>query len=413
MKISALLLCLCASLPVLAREASFADFDRRAQAGENLTVVFFGGSLTWSANASDPDKTGFRGLMADYFRAKYPKAKFTFVDAALGGTGSNLGIFRLERDVLSKKPDLVFLDFICNDGGENRDSLATCCYEHLLRRMIGEGIPVVQMFFTFKWWVEGGAPYEPRHARLLDYRALVSAYATGVGDVYTDSLIPAIDALRGQARDEMIGKVWPIDGGHPGDYGYTFFAKAGQVGYERAVEAGTVCRVPAEPVFGTVEDVRRLDAKDIRLADGWTRRAPYATAAWHDGWSARWMDGVAAFSGGTAVPLKVSARANFIGLFGEGDDKALKYEVRADGKKVASFDGSPHVGAPLFTWRYHLLGGGGTHDFEIVPMPATGGELHVGALCTATVVPRTARVSESGRNTAKALEAIDHARGGM
>ena len=394
-------------------EASFTSFDRRAQAGEKLTVVFFGGSLTWSANASDPDKTGFRGLMADYFKAKYPKADFTFVDAALGGTGSNLGMFRLERDVLAKKPDLVFLDFICNDGGENRDSLATCCYEYLLRRMIGDGIPVVQMFFTFKWWAEGGAPYEPRHARLIDYRRLVNAYSTGVGDVYVDSLIPALDALQGKDRAEMIEKVWPIDGGHPGDYGYTFFAKAGQVGYERAVKAGTVCRVPAEPVFGTVEDVRRLDAAEMTLADGWTKRAPYATAAWHDGWSARWMDGVAAFAGETAVPLKASARANFIGLFGEGDDKGLKYEVRADGKTIASFDGSPHVGAPLFTWRFHRLAGSGEiRAFEIVPTPAAGGELHIGAVCTATVVPRETCAKDAPcGNPTRDLEAIDHARG--
>lgn len=161
-----------------------------------------------------------------------------------------------------------------------------------------------------------------------------------------------------------------------------------------------------------VEDVRRLNAADLSLPEGWVRKLTFRTSAWYDGLSSRWMDDVAAFSGGTAVPLKVSARANFIGLFGEGDDKALKYEVRVDGKKVASFDGSPHVGAPLFTWRYHLLGGvGGTRDFEIVPTPVAGGELHVGAVCTATVVPRTARVSESGRNTAKALEVVDHARG--
>ncbi|MGB2998239.1 MAG: hypothetical protein WBC59_06340, partial [Phycisphaerae bacterium] len=31
---------------------SFADFDRRAQQGERLNVVFFGASLTWGANAS-------------------------------------------------------------------------------------------------------------------------------------------------------------------------------------------------------------------------------------------------------------------------------------------------------------------------------------------------------------------------
>ena len=43
------------ALPVFGKTASFADFDARATAGERLTVVYFGGSLTWSANASEPD----------------------------------------------------------------------------------------------------------------------------------------------------------------------------------------------------------------------------------------------------------------------------------------------------------------------------------------------------------------------
>jgi hypothetical protein len=39
-----------------ADEVSFARFDRRANAGERLNVVFFGCSLTWGANATDPQK---------------------------------------------------------------------------------------------------------------------------------------------------------------------------------------------------------------------------------------------------------------------------------------------------------------------------------------------------------------------
>ena len=37
--------------------ASFAEFDARARAGENLTVAYFGCSLVWSANASEPNET--------------------------------------------------------------------------------------------------------------------------------------------------------------------------------------------------------------------------------------------------------------------------------------------------------------------------------------------------------------------
>src|SRR5438128_3337922 len=98
-----------------AASPSFADFDRRAKAGERLNVVFFGASLTWGANATDPNLTSYRGAIARKFEAAYPKAHFHFWDAAIGGTGSQLGVFRFDRDVLSHEPDLVCLDFSAND----------------------------------------------------------------------------------------------------------------------------------------------------------------------------------------------------------------------------------------------------------------------------------------------------------
>ena len=409
---------LCAGLVMGAhaagKTADFADFDARANAGEALTVCYFGGSLTWSANATEPNRTGFRGVMSDYFVKKYPKAHFTFVDAAIGGTGSNLGMFRLERDVLSKRPDIVFLDFICNDGGEHRKIMNTCCYEYLLRRMIGEGIPVVQMFFTFRDWAKHGAPYDVEgcHPRLRDYRRLVTAYATGVGDVYLDSLIPAIDNGEiAPTREAAIAKVWPIDGGHPDDLGYFYFAKAGIVGYERAVAAKTVCRVPAKPVFGTVKDVRRTNPAEGGLPAGWTRKLTYRTSAWYDGLSSRWMGDVAAFSGTASAPLAFSARCNFVGFFGEGDDNAVKYDLVADGRTVKTFDASPHVKARLFTWRIMPLMTAAS-SFEVRPIPSADGkgEVRIGSICTATIVPNAGYALDA-TTTDKALEKLDPARG--
>ena len=156
-----------------ARAASFADFDRRARAGEELSVVFFGGSLTWSANASDPNRTGFRPLVAEHLRAKYPSARFRFHDAGLGGTGSTLGVFRLDRDVLAYGPDLVFLDFACNDGGGPEALAQSCCYESILRRLVGRGVPVVQMFFTFGFWARNLDAPENGHAQLAAYRRYI------------------------------------------------------------------------------------------------------------------------------------------------------------------------------------------------------------------------------------------------
>lgn len=396
-----------------AREASFVDFDAKARAGERLTVVFFGGSLTWSANATEPNVTGFRGLMAKYLTEQYPKAHFTFVDAAIGGTGSNLGMFRLERDVLSKKPDLVFLDFACNDGGENTAIAPTCCYEYLLREMIRRSICVQQMFFTFKDWTKPGAMPSKVHPRRDVYWQLAKEYGTPVGDVYEMPLWKQMNA-----GEVPVDKVWPIDGGHPDDIGYRMFADAGIAGFEKAIREGAVCRVPEKPVFGTVRDLRRWNPVNGALPKGWARKLTYRTSLWYDGLSSRWMEDVAAFSGAERSPLMVEAPGNFFGIFGEADEKALTAEIAADGKKVAAFNGYHRAGpGRLFIWRNVLLSGweageSCSHRFTVDPIPSADGkgEFRIGSICTATIVPE-GRGVDVGNESADALEKLDHARG--
>ena len=395
------------------RVASFTDFDARAKEGERLTVVFFGGSLTWSANATEPNVTGFRGLMAKYLTEKYPSAHFTFVDAAIGGTGSNLGMFRLERDVLAKKPDLVFLDFSCNDGLGNTDILPTCCYEYLLRKMIERGIPVQQMFFTFRFLTKPGAVPAKVHPRRDVYRQLAKVYGTPVGDVYAMSLWKQMNA-----GEVPLETAWPIDAGHPDDTGYRMFADAGIAGFENAVREGAVCRVPEKPVFGTVKDLRRWNPVDGALPKGWTRRLTYRTSLWYDGLSSRWMDDVAAFSCAERSPLTVEATGNFFGIFGEADEKALTAEIVADGKKVAFFNGCHRAGpGRLFIWRNAVLDGwedgvSRSHVFTVDPIPSADGkgEFRIGSVCTATIVP-AGRVVDVSDASADALEKLDHARG--
>ena len=419
--------------------AGFAEFDAKARAGENLTVAYFGCSLMWSANASEPNETGFRGLMSRYLERRYPKAHFRFVDAAVGGTGAILGVFRLERDVLSKKPDLVFLDFACNDGWDGKALATTCCYESIVRRLVGDGIPVMQMFFTFRFWAEKSLEPESEtavHKRLVPYRRIADAYATGVGDVYRDSSLFS-DLRNGKTT---LGDVWPIDGGHPVDLGYRYFAETGIAGFERAVKEGTVCRVPEKPVFGTVADIQRLDVpfsnsnSKLQLENSvnpvnpvqktsWRQTLTYRTSLWYDGLSSRWMDDVLVFSGTNRSPLCVSAplRENkcagllVFGIFGEADENALTAAILCDGKKVADFNAYHKAGkGRLFFWRDVLLedfgkGKSAMHQWTVDPIPDGKGEFRIGAICTATIKPEATFAGDDGSDFD--ISAIDHARG--
>ena len=82
-------------------------------------------------------KTSYRARVSQMLRERYPNAHFTFVDAAIGGTGSQLAAYRLQRDVLAYHPDMVFLDFTVNDDpGKVPTDDRLSSYESLVRRMV-------------------------------------------------------------------------------------------------------------------------------------------------------------------------------------------------------------------------------------------------------------------------------------
>ncbi len=95
----------------------------KATHDKKLTVGYFGGSITEGAGASDASKTSWRAGVTDWFRTNYPDADVTEIQAAIGGTGSDLGMYRCDIDLLAKKPDLVFIEFAVNDSWMAYDAI--------------------------------------------------------------------------------------------------------------------------------------------------------------------------------------------------------------------------------------------------------------------------------------------------
>lgn len=93
-------------------------FAKVKQPGAEIRIGYLGGSITAQA--------GWRPKTLAHFQASYPQASFTEINAAIGGTGSDLGVCRLQQDVLDHKPDLLFIEFAVNDGGAHPDQIFRC-----------------------------------------------------------------------------------------------------------------------------------------------------------------------------------------------------------------------------------------------------------------------------------------------
>ena len=90
----------------------------KLEKGGEVKIAYLGGSIT--------AQPGYRVKTFEWFKKEYPQAKLTEINAAIGGTGSDLGVFRVGQDVLAHKPDLMFVEFAVNDGGAAPEQIHRC-----------------------------------------------------------------------------------------------------------------------------------------------------------------------------------------------------------------------------------------------------------------------------------------------
>ena len=112
---------------------------KKIAAGQEVTVAYLGGSIT--------AMNGWRNKTTDWLKATYPKATFKEINASIGGTGSDLGVFRLGRDVLAYKPDLLFVEFATNDGAQRPEQIWRCM-EGIVRQTWKQD-PLTDIVFTY------------------------------------------------------------------------------------------------------------------------------------------------------------------------------------------------------------------------------------------------------------------------
>lgn len=123
---------------------------KRARAGEDVTIAFIGGSITQGAGAIPiHTKCYAHQTYAEFAKCFGTGENVHFVKAGVGGTPSQLGIIRFERDVLRDgmiEPDLVVVEFAVNDEGDETKGV---CYESLVRKILTlPNQPAVVLLFS-------------------------------------------------------------------------------------------------------------------------------------------------------------------------------------------------------------------------------------------------------------------------
>lgn len=374
-----LLFSLMMSIAQASPSLDFSVFDTQARSGGKPCVVFLGGSLTWGAQATSPMDTSYRALVEQRLIETYPKAHFQFWDAAIGGTGSQLAAFRLERDVLAHKPDLVFLEFTINDNPYVEPVPARLAsYEALVRRLVQAGIPVVQVILPAKQDVgtsPGSRPLDAKH------KEIAAAYGLPVADAV--ALAKARVAGGGTTPDLL----WdlPEDVTHPGDAGYALYAEAAWDAFQRAVAEKRQCRLPGKMLHAdTYMTVNRFRLSGSQvLPAGWRIGKPHRNAVAFDFVCSRWMDDLVIAQAG-AAPLRLTFQGSDLMLFGEMTKLSGSFRASVDGGEPVSYPAKCADGnMRLVTIVATGLESGVEHQVEIMPDLKHGEELRIESVCVA------------------------------
>ncbi len=229
----------------------------KARKGEDVTVAFIGGSITQGAGAIPINKECYAYKTFERFCklcGKGTEENIHYVKAGVGGTSSELGMVRYDRDVCKDgeiKPDLVIVEYAVNDEG---DETKGHCYDSLVRKILlseqKPGVILLFCVFAYDWNLQ---------ERL-----------SPVGEAYNLTMVSAKDAVVEQfykktGEGKVISKnQFFYDVFHPTNYGHTIMAD----GIENALKQMDAAPVDAEDVDVTgIEPVFSKEFETVVLMD--------------------------------------------------------------------------------------------------------------------------------------------------
>lgn len=246
---------------------------------KQITVGYFGGSITEGAHASDQTRLCWRALTTAWLREQFPDCEITEIQAAIGGTGSILGVYRCDRDLITYKPDLVFYEFSVNDYG-----VATDDNPDGFRRLVNNAESIFRKIYK----ANPTADIVVIHTIVKNIeKALVEgnnfssrAAHTVAARYYGLPCIEIGEALRAVVNND--GGDWykyTTDTVHPRDNGHAIYADVVKnrltqlFGRAKEIDAPVAKALPPQLFSAeeTFENAHMVDAFEATLGEGWEK----------------------------------------------------------------------------------------------------------------------------------------------
>jgi lysophospholipase L1-like esterase len=317
-----------AGLPELQVRGGLPNFHVRASTGGVVRVAYLGGSITAGR--------GWRVRTREFLQQRYPQAEIEEIFAAIPGTGSSLGVVRLQRDVLDHAPDLLLVEFAVNDRAEEVARIEKAM-EGIVRKL-RQARPEADVCFVYTLSKNMVPDYEA--GRLSPPAVAMERVAEHYG---IPSVAFGVEVVKQLATGRWVFQsekefgthdpegrtIFSNDGVHPLAAGQALYAEAIERSWEKLVHGGDrgsrELPAPLHPdhwakagyapvaTMVCIGEWRELPADDARVASQPGRIAP---PTW---WSV---------TPGSAVEATVLGTA--VGLYGFKSEKSGKLRVMVD-----------------------------------------------------------------------------------
>lgn len=233
----------------------------KAENGGDVTLAYIGGSITQGAGAAPIHTECYAYKSYCLFKQRFGgEENVHFIKAGVGGTPSELGMIRFDRDVLrdgTAEPDIIVIEFAVNDEG---DETKGDCYESLVRKAVNlPNEPAVILLFSVF------ANDENLQERMIPIGRHYNLPMVSIKNAVTPQFYLNEDNGRVLTKNQFFYDIY-----HPTNVGHTIMAdclahlmSCAQTAEDTPDTAGTALLVQSAPVIGnTFEKVKLLDKKD-------------------------------------------------------------------------------------------------------------------------------------------------------
>ncbi len=326
----------------------------KAAGGEEMTVAYIGGSITEGIGGG-PEGC-YAKLSYNYIAENYGTGdNVKYINAGISGTPSILGNIRAERDVLAHNPDIVFIEFAVNDGG---DQIYKESFESLVRTILAhENQPAVILLFTVT---------EDGHT--------CQEHMKQIGEYYELPMISVPDAIQPEFEaGRMVWDDYSDDASHPNTEGHALVAEFISNWFEQlkardAVEA----EYKMKPIgkFGNAYDNAFMAEIDYDNSNECLTIGETGSFALDTRSIAGFTKGAWVYTGEGTEPMKMNIKGNSFFLVCRRNNKAEmgKFEVYINGAKAATIDTNQADGWGD-PWAFQVIKWQSVKDMEVEIVP--------------------------------------------